>query len=531
MSVANPTVPSDEAAPRLRQALVDRLRELGIVYSRSVETAMGTVPRHLFLPGRSVEDAYALTHVVTRHDAEGKPLSSLSSPGIVGMMLEQLELQPSHNVLEIGAGTGYNAALLRELVGEAGEVTTIDIDPETADQARTRLAAAGYTDVGVIAGDGGAGEPAHAPYDRIIATTGAWEVPPAWIDQLTAGGRIVVPLRWRGLTRSVALDHDGDHLVCRSMYMCGFIPMRGTHRGGERTLDLDGHVTLHYDDDQPIDAAALRGVLDQPASEAWSGVTIGPNKPFDGVWVRMTLAEPGTCRMAIEPTAKETGRIKTPSPGTYALAEDDSLAYFTYRTLPGPERLAELGAIGHGPRSTELSQRIIEQIRRWAPNRGAVPTLHVFPAATPDDQLPPGAVIDKHHTRLVFSWPQESPNGSPEALEPMPDEAEQTPSPETSALWEDIARLHAHHGPIVLSNQLIKLTEEIGEVAEAYIGMQGLNARKGVCRTRDDLLTELGDVIVTAAIAMVAASDGDPDKARKHFEHRVCELTTRAGLD
>jgi NTP pyrophosphatase (non-canonical NTP hydrolase) len=97
-------------------------------------------------------------------------------------------------------------------------------------------------------------------------------------------------------------------------------------------------------------------------------------------------------------------------------------------------------------------------------------------------------------------------------------------------MWNDIDRLHAHHGPIVLGNQLLKLTEEVGETAEAYIGMEGLNARKGVSHTREDLLSELGDVIVTAAIAMVAASEGDPAKAREHFDRRMGELTARAGL-
>jgi NTP pyrophosphatase (non-canonical NTP hydrolase) len=96
-------------------------------------------------------------------------------------------------------------------------------------------------------------------------------------------------------------------------------------------------------------------------------------------------------------------------------------------------------------------------------------------------------------------------------------------------MWDQIGRLHAHHGDVSAEVRLLKLTEEVGEAAEAFIGMRGLNSRKGVCRSQDDLLAELSDVIVTAAVAMTGIT-GDIHEARAHFERRLALVTERAGL-
>jgi NTP pyrophosphatase (non-canonical NTP hydrolase) len=96
-------------------------------------------------------------------------------------------------------------------------------------------------------------------------------------------------------------------------------------------------------------------------------------------------------------------------------------------------------------------------------------------------------------------------------------------------MWDQVGRLYAHHGDVPAEVRLLKLTEEVGEVAEAFIGMHGLNGRKGVCRTRDDLLAELADVIITAAVAMSGVT-GDVDEARGHLERRLAAVTERAGL-
>jgi NTP pyrophosphatase (non-canonical NTP hydrolase) len=96
-------------------------------------------------------------------------------------------------------------------------------------------------------------------------------------------------------------------------------------------------------------------------------------------------------------------------------------------------------------------------------------------------------------------------------------------------MWDQVGQVHAHHGDIPVEIRLLKLTEEVGEVADAFLGVHGLNKRKGVCRSRDDLLDELTDVIITAAIAMSGIT-GNVEEARSHLEQRLAVVTARAGL-
>lgn len=97
-------------------------------------------------------------------------------------------------------------------------------------------------------------------------------------------------------------------------------------------------------------------------------------------------------------------------------------------------------------------------------------------------------------------------------------------------MWDHISRIHDHHCTLTVETRILKLTEEVGEAAEAYIGMHGLNSRKGICKTRDDLLAELADVIITAAVAMAGVTDGDIDEADAHLQRRLHTVTTRVGL-
>jgi len=96
-------------------------------------------------------------------------------------------------------------------------------------------------------------------------------------------------------------------------------------------------------------------------------------------------------------------------------------------------------------------------------------------------------------------------------------------------MWEQVGQLHAYHGEVPVEIRLLKLTEEVGEVADAFLGVHGLNKRKGVCRSREDLLDELADVIITEAVAMTGIT-GDVDEASSHLERRLAAVTERAGL-
>lgn len=182
--------------------------------------AFESVPRHLFVPyyyvgvpggferlwgeerdprrrDRWVRGAYADTPLATRV-RDGVLISSSSQPSLMAKMLAELEVEDGDRVLEIGAGTGYNAALLAHRLGD-DLVTTVDLDADITEAARRHLDAAGYHPA-VVTGDGARGVPERAPYDRIIATCTLHSIPRAWLAQCTPGARILTPLA-TGLVR------------------------------------------------------------------------------------------------------------------------------------------------------------------------------------------------------------------------------------------------------------------------------------------------------------------------------------------
>jgi protein-L-isoaspartate(D-aspartate) O-methyltransferase len=142
-------------------------------------------------------------------------------------------------------------------------------------EAEEALAAAGHGHVTVIAGDGEYGHAPNAPYDRITVTAGAWELPAAWADQLAPGGLLVVPLRMRGLTRSVTFERTAGTWRSRSMHECGFMPIRGAGAVAERNIPLgDTGVTIRIDDGQPADATALQHALSNGPVQVWTGIEV-----------------------------------------------------------------------------------------------------------------------------------------------------------------------------------------------------------------------------------------------------------------
>ena len=219
-----------ETSPtQLREALVRALLRNSSLHPGPIEQAFRRVPRHLFLPDVDLDLAYRDTSIPTKLQG-GEVVSSSSQPAIMAIMLEQLALERGQRVLEVGAGTGYNAALLAEIVGESGQVTTIDLDPDTVERARAALLRAGYQRVRVEQADGSAGflNSEQPPYERIIATVGLGDIPLAFWSQLAIDGQLVLPLALRGVMKSVALRKDRHgHLLSTSLRGAGFMPLRG----------------------------------------------------------------------------------------------------------------------------------------------------------------------------------------------------------------------------------------------------------------------------------------------------------------
>jgi protein-L-isoaspartate(D-aspartate) O-methyltransferase len=411
--VPHTTAPdADLDAKALRAAMVERIKDhqrtLGAPLPPRIEHALTVVPRHLFTPGTRLEAAYGDGAVITKTDACGVNLSSVSAPPTIAGMLAQLAVEPGQRVLEIGSG-GYNAALLAELVGPEGEVTTMDIDAEVLDRARQCLDRAGYGRVRTVCGDGMFGAPDFGPYDRLIVTVGAEDIPASWINQLTPQGRMVVPLRTRALMRSWALERAGDRLVSRSHLMCGFVPMQGVGSHQRARVDLQGAaVTLWADQSPGVNASVLEEALSSPQVQAWSGVTRRRGEPFGDLdlWLATTLA--GACVLTATQDAVERGLV-APSwrLGTPALVDGASLAYRAKQRPVGDDGgTFELGAFAHGPDAQRLASLLAERFAVWDSQvRGRLrPQMEVHPPDANDVDLPRGCVVDRPHSRIVLSW-------------------------------------------------------------------------------------------------------------------------------
>jgi protein-L-isoaspartate(D-aspartate) O-methyltransferase len=182
--------------------------------------AMRSVPRDEFVPGTGIAHAW---------ENRALPIGygqTISQPFVVALMTQLLELTPKSRVLEIGTGSGYQAAILSEL---AGEVFSIEVVPELAETAAERLSRLGYRNVRVRAGNGRDGWPEEAPFDAVIVTAGAEDIPPALVEQLRPGGRLVIPVDalWAGQDLVLAVREEDGSLDRRTVLSVMFVPLVG----------------------------------------------------------------------------------------------------------------------------------------------------------------------------------------------------------------------------------------------------------------------------------------------------------------
>ncbi|MFJ8826389.1 methyltransferase domain-containing protein [Streptomyces sp. NPDC102467] len=295
-------------AARARAALVREIAESGAWDENYADAqwreAFAHVPRHLFVPyyfvgvtggyerlwgehpdperrQRWLRGAYADQPLATRL-RDGELISSSSQPSLMAQMLVDLDVRDGDRVLEIGAGTGYNAALLAHRLGDE-RVTTVDLDPEITEAARSHLTAAGYRPA-VVTGDGARGCPERAPYDRIMATCALRSVPVAWLAQCRPGARILAPLSTGLLMLTV---RDAAYAEGRFLHTPAyFVALRGDTEGAAPVQHIGGLprrvlqdelfrflLTLTAGAMDPHEAMALWQREERPARERF-GVTV-----------------------------------------------------------------------------------------------------------------------------------------------------------------------------------------------------------------------------------------------------------------
>lgn len=414
---------STRAITEARAELARQLRAGGRA-SPTVSAALLAVPRHVFLPDIEATRAYKDMAIVTKSDDRGLPVSSSTQPAMMAIMLEQLGLSAGQRVLEIGTGTGYNAAVIATIVGGTGTVVTIDIEPDVVEQARAALAAAGFAGVTVVCGDGADGVPGQAPYDRIIVTAGAWDLAPRWLAQLGDGGRIVLPLSVRGIQLSVAFERAGDAWASESACRCGFIRMTGSAAGPESVMALGSEPGLHaLITDGPAPAAGpLYEALSGPQARVPAGLRADSVAQLADLDFWLTLTEPGLTRINLmgRPEGEASGEQRRiaglmPFGGFARGGGSGSLAVAAVSLpgeLPGPSEL-EVTVAGYGPDGTALAARLAGRAAVWdsrgRPGAGTL-TLRAWPAGTRPAGTPPegigeGLVIDRPGTVLVAGWP------------------------------------------------------------------------------------------------------------------------------
>jgi protein-L-isoaspartate(D-aspartate) O-methyltransferase len=200
-----------------RHAMIALIKARGI-HDPRVIAAMASVPRDQFVAPALVREAYGDRPLPIEHG------QTISQPYIVALMANALELDGDDRVLEIGTGSGYGAAVLSRI---AGDVDTIERIPELARAARARLAAFGCANVTVHDGDGSLGWPAHAPYDAIVVTAASPAIPPALLEQLAIGGRLVIPIGNdddQELVRIIRTEHD---YISEHLCPVRFVPLIG----------------------------------------------------------------------------------------------------------------------------------------------------------------------------------------------------------------------------------------------------------------------------------------------------------------
>ena len=394
----------------LHQSMVDRLKRRDLLRTPAIEEAFRQVPREVFLPGVPPEQVYLGDHVTTK-EASGAKLSSSTGPWLMASMLEQLQPQTGERLLEVGAGTGYNAAILARLVGESGHVSTLEVDVEVADQAREHLASfglgesskPGYARVETKAVDGAIGDASGAPWHGILVTVRSGQIAPAWFDQLTEGGRLVVPLALGGMRAgelSIAFTKKDGFLESTSLIDCDFIRPRGGMALEDRELQLDETPGLYWCDGGRYDVSAqdIRRLLEGPRELQSAGLEVSAQELIDGFQIWLVLHDRDMCTVQaagpwlewprLLPMARVPGQFK----GAGGLFDGHRIALLAFDDEAG----SSLSIASYGEVADSLAQRLAGHLAAWQaagrPGRERL-GLRYFPSSAP--------LSSSHESRVV----------------------------------------------------------------------------------------------------------------------------------
>lgn len=411
----------------LNQALVDELKSMGCIQTPRVEAAFQAVLRHRFIPETPLEEVYSNRVILTKQDQNGQWISSSSEPAIMAIMLEQLDLEPGQKVLEIGAGTGYNAALMAHIVGETGQVVTIDIDDDLVEAAQVHLLRAGFDHVQVICADGGYGYKDVAPFDRIILTVGASEIAPAWWEQLKPQGRIVLPLMLKGAMKSVAFVKVSDHFSSISVKDCGFMPLRGDFAAmtpNEIQIGPDANLFIVSEDELLINRDTVYDLLVGESKDWAVDIEVTGGDVLHGsLWTWLVFREPQARKLIAKGDMVEQNIVppligidgKERSAGTVVLLDkaglvalmrppDQPLPLFTLDKLVASDLPFALFIRQFGANDL-LTQRLITEIRAWnATGRPALEKIRAYPRNSQYIPSKNEGVIERQWTKLIIEW-------------------------------------------------------------------------------------------------------------------------------
>jgi protein-L-isoaspartate(D-aspartate) O-methyltransferase len=408
----NGTDPLDSRA--YRHALVETLAGDGHLRSARVAAAIEAVPRELFVPGVPLDEVYRPRDAIVTKRIDGISVSSASAPEVVALMLEQLDVHPGDRVLEIGAGTGYNAALLAHLVGAGGHVVTLDIDEDLVLGARDHLHAAGYGQVKVVQADGALGYPEERAYDRIMLTVASRDIAPAWREQLARPfGRLVMPLALRGLQRCVVFTPEEDHLACRAPRGCSFIGLRGLLASAAQRVPLDpdgAQVVSGADEVLSLSADRIAELLRAPARILLSGISTTFEELREGLHLWFAAHHPGMCTLWGGAQVPDLFGLQDSLRGTLCLMDATSLVLLAWadEARRGGELMVRVPSGG-----ASLAEVALSILKDWD-GRGrpmdAAAVIRAYPRVRAAQTSNHNAVvIDQRWTRFVLMWPDYPP--------------------------------------------------------------------------------------------------------------------------